>query len=235
MLCENCHKNEATLNYTEIINGHKTEQHVCNQCASELGLNTFNNYSSFMDNELLLGNLLSTILGNSSGYKGAKQYTNNDVHCDSCKMTYSEFLKNGKFGCSNCINYFGKQVDDSLRRVHGSNTHTGKEPINYIKKPMNNEDANEDINDSINLNIDKQEDIDSKDNKDKQDYQEINNNFDNIEIVKEQEETKDIDKLQVKLNQAVKIEEYEEAARLRDKIKAIKKEKEQEGGKGEDN
>ena len=36
MICERCKIREATISYTEIINGQKTEHHFCTQCAQEL-------------------------------------------------------------------------------------------------------------------------------------------------------------------------------------------------------
>ena len=33
MLCDKCKKNEAKIYYTEIINGEKKEQHLCEDCA----------------------------------------------------------------------------------------------------------------------------------------------------------------------------------------------------------
>ena len=36
MYCELCKKNIATIHYTKIVNGHKEERHVCEQCASQL-------------------------------------------------------------------------------------------------------------------------------------------------------------------------------------------------------
>ena len=29
MLCDHCHKNEATIHMTNIVNNQKTEQHLC--------------------------------------------------------------------------------------------------------------------------------------------------------------------------------------------------------------
>ena len=36
MICEKCKIREATISYTEIINGVKTEHHFCTQCAQEM-------------------------------------------------------------------------------------------------------------------------------------------------------------------------------------------------------
>ena len=37
MICQQCETRPATLHFTKIINGEKTEMHVCEQCASENG------------------------------------------------------------------------------------------------------------------------------------------------------------------------------------------------------
>lgn len=35
MLCDRCHGREATVHMTQIINGHRTERHLCADCAAE--------------------------------------------------------------------------------------------------------------------------------------------------------------------------------------------------------
>lgn len=35
MLCERCHGREAVVHITEIINGHKTDQYLCRECAEK--------------------------------------------------------------------------------------------------------------------------------------------------------------------------------------------------------
>ena len=99
MLCDNCHKNEATVLFSETINGYHTEHHLCQKCASESEATSFGYHSSFLGQEFSLGNLLSTVLGLSNGYTGAKPHVDSTLHCDNCGMTYNEFLKKGKFGC----------------------------------------------------------------------------------------------------------------------------------------
>jgi len=38
MLCQNCKKRQASIHVTRIINGRRVEQHLCSNCATELGL-----------------------------------------------------------------------------------------------------------------------------------------------------------------------------------------------------
>lgn len=192
MLCENCHNNEATVSYTEIVNGQHSEQNLCQECFTKAGMKTF------VNQDLSLGSLLSSVLGFASNHSGAKAYTRNNVRCDGCGITFQEFSQKGRFGCSNCMNAFGSNIDDSLKRIHGSDRHVGKKPINYVKSSLDNEAGQSKGNQVNDLN------------------QPFLNQVDRVE-------TNDIDKLQEKLNQAVKKEEYEEAARLRDKIKELKK------------
>ena len=50
MLCDHCHKNEATIHMTNIVNNQKTEQHLCGTCATELQQEgKLSPYSSFMN------------------------------------------------------------------------------------------------------------------------------------------------------------------------------------------
>lgn len=37
MLCQECNKRPATLHFTKIVNGEKTEFHICETCAKEKG------------------------------------------------------------------------------------------------------------------------------------------------------------------------------------------------------
>lgn len=197
MLCDNCHKNEATVYYTETINGYHTEQHLCQECANKLGAATFGMYSPFKDQEFSLGNLLSTILGYHNGYAGAKHYEANETSCDKCGLTFKDFLKKGKFGCSNCISSFGSEIDSSLKRIHGSDIHVGKKPINYVS------------------DIDQLLSQTGSHKRKKANYESQYKHKDDLLI----------EGLRQRLNKAVEMEEYEEAARLRDKIREIKKAK----------
>lgn len=183
MLCESCKKNEATVYFTETVNGHKIKQHLCTDCASIAGVIPSNMHSPFLGSELSLGNLLSTVLGASSNYVDTKPHSASEVRCENCGMTYNEFMQKGKFGCSECFSNYGNVLDDSLRRIHGSDRHIGKKPKNFIE---------------------------------------------NTHITDDKEETLEIDKLQAQLNQAVKEERYEDAARLRDNIRDLRKEKGEE-------
>jgi len=117
MLCDRCKQREARIYYTEIIGGVKKEQHLCEECAAEM--------SSFGKNASL-GSILSGILSSATG---------TDVTCPKCGETYGEFLDTGKLGCDECYKAFGSLLQNSVRRIQGSVTHTGKIP-GYLKSEM---------------------------------------------------------------------------------------------------
>ncbi len=101
MLCEKCGKNNATVMYTQIVNGQKSVINLCSACASG---------ESIFDN---LGSLL--------GF-GTRQSVQNTI-CPICKMTLSEFSRKGKAGCGECYNTFRPYAAAMLKKIHGTQKH----------------------------------------------------------------------------------------------------------------
>jgi len=187
MLCENCHKNEATFHYRETINGVSTEHHLCAACAANTDSS---NYTSILDAfpfTQLLGSLLGSIAGAGEALK--EQDDNSKMVCPTCKMSYSEFVKNSIFGCPDCYDVFGLLITDKLKKLHGSDTHIGKRPLAYSDTAVKTDD-----------------------NK---------NNIQTDDAASKADITGQVEVLRRKLKEAVAIEDYEEAARLRDKIKVL--------------
>lgn len=161
MICERCHEEPVTVRFTKIINGEKIHFNLCEKCAKET-TDMYNN------SDLSFQNFFSGILD--------KKYSANRpqiLQCDKCNMTYNQFRKTGKFGCSNCYDAFSSHLNTVFKQIHGNSLHTGKIPGR----------TGEEL------------------------------------IIK-----KNITELQDKLKMAIEKEEYEEAARLRDQIKELKKE-----------
>ncbi|MFB5268916.1 UvrB/UvrC motif-containing protein [Paenibacillus enshidis] len=126
MLCQECGKRPATLHFTKIINGEKTEFHICETCAREKGElipGTSNGFS--------IHSLLSGLLDFDPTIKSAAAGTQNPqlLRCEECGMTYAQFSKIGRFGCSSCYKYFNDRLDPLFKRVHGSTAHAGKVPV----------------------------------------------------------------------------------------------------------
>lgn len=128
MNCQECHQRPATLHFTKIINGEKTEVHLCEQCAQEKGdMFTLDGGSGFSVHHLLAG-----ILNGQHSFANASNQplsSQKEVHCDRCGMTYHQFSKLGKFGCSHCYESFQESLPPLLKRLHSGNvSHTGKIP-----------------------------------------------------------------------------------------------------------
>lgn len=157
MLCQECGKRPATLHFTKILNGEKTELHICESCARDKGEFIPGTQSGFS-----IHNLLSGLL-DFEQHAGTGASKPPAVRCDSCGMTYSQFSKIGRFGCSHCYKHFGERLDPLLKRVHGNTTHVGKVPkraggkvktkreIDRLKQEMQGRIENEDFESAAQL------------------------------------------------------------------------------------
>lgn len=171
MLCDKCHKREAKIYCTEIVDGKKREQYLCEQCAAD--------YASFQvggeqeKKETQESSLLSGLL--EKGYENQEETIDGVPKCENCGMRYKEFQKTGLFGCPTCYDTFGQFFEGSLKQIQGSETHHGKIPKGFVT---------------------------SADRA--------------IDLIPE------IDKLTLKLQYAIEKEQYEDAAKIRDRIRSLK-------------
>lgn len=126
MECQECHERPATLHFTQVINGEKSEIHVCEQCAKEKG------YVSYGEEAFSFHNLLSGLFNSHplpDSNSNTKVESNNGIKCEKCGLTYQEFTRIGKFGCAQCYKSFNQHLNPIFRRVHSGNTqHHGKVP-----------------------------------------------------------------------------------------------------------
>ncbi|MDD5644782.1 MAG: UvrB/UvrC motif-containing protein [bacterium] len=159
MLCDACHKIEATIHYTEIVGGKVIKLNLCEECFKK---KEFVN-TPFNISELLAG---LTQIG--------KDVSENAVKCGNCGMSFLDFKKIGKLGCSDCYSVFRTHLVPLLKTIHKSSHHIGF---------MNKSGL----------------------------YTEGKNNAVRLETLKKS------------LSEAVKAEEFEQAALIRDKIKELRK------------
>ncbi|WP_438449180.1 UvrB/UvrC motif-containing protein [Gorillibacterium sp. sgz5001074] len=122
MICQECGKKPATLHFTKIVNGEKTEFHICESCARERGEMIPGTSGGFSIHNLLSG-LLDFEPANAG--RAAKPTA---PRCEHCGLTYAQFSKLGRFGCSECYKFFEDRLDPLFKRVHGNTFHTGKVP-----------------------------------------------------------------------------------------------------------
>ncbi|MFY9412614.1 MAG: UvrB/UvrC motif-containing protein [Dethiobacteria bacterium] len=122
MICQECQQETATVHITKIINGRKTELHLCHRCAQAHDELDFS-----FEPQFSLHNLLGSMLGESM--RGSREALRKaKVQCPSCALTFAQFSQIGRLGCSHCFSAFDEQLAPLLRRIHGSSRHTGKVP-----------------------------------------------------------------------------------------------------------
>ncbi|WP_202081209.1 UvrB/UvrC motif-containing protein [Caldalkalibacillus salinus] len=125
MICQECGERQATLHFTKIINGEKTEFHICEVCAKEKG-----EVLPGMDNSFSIHNLLSGLLNfDATNNSTMNPNMQQSKQCPKCGLTYSQFSRSGRFGCSQCYKAFGERLEPLFRKVHSGNiSHYGKIP-----------------------------------------------------------------------------------------------------------
>ncbi len=122
MKCQNCGENEANFRYTEVINGVKKEIALCDECRKKLGIQGLD-FNIPIDFSSFFGDFLNEYDDSSLFPMLTKP---KQLKCDNCGMTYDEFMKEGKFGCSNCYNVFDSKIEPILKRIHGESKYLGR-------------------------------------------------------------------------------------------------------------
>lgn len=123
MVCDICAVNPATVHLTEIIDEQMTELHLCEECARTKSMD--------MEQQFGLADLLAGLSDLGKTQVEGKEIIK--VKCPNCGITYEDFRKMGRLGCSECYNSFRKYLMPLLKRIHGSSRHYGKMPLGIIK------------------------------------------------------------------------------------------------------
>jgi len=119
MFCEICKKAEATIHLTEIIKDVKSEIHLCENCAREIGLNSkLSNFS------ISVPEMLTFLDVNDVEEKG------DDTICRTCGLSFVDYSRNGKLGCQDCYRYLRDSLLSVIVSYHGEKRHVGKLPGN---------------------------------------------------------------------------------------------------------
>ena len=223
MLCDICQTRPAKIFYTEIVNGQKKEQHLCEQCASE--------YTAVPINEILggqglssIGSILSGILSNYSKNKdkALPNEKRQESACPECGTTESEFLKTGRTGCPVCYNVFRDMIAKNFKTMQGGMTHTGKEP-SYAKFIQIDEANVSENRADLMGSLEEKLDLSGSQGADDELIEITQNKQTKKEAPaakKRRKKPADIETLKNQLKNAIAEEDYELAARLRDEIKA---------------
>jgi len=119
MLCQNCHKNLASVRYAEVVGGKVTYLHLCPEClaahqkAAEPGFR--------LSGPVTAARPDASLWGEVEGLRAPRR-------CKSCGARFASVLDTGHIGCAECYGAFAKALAPILLEVHGSARHGGKVP-----------------------------------------------------------------------------------------------------------
>ena len=116
MKCHAC-DHPATVHLTDIVNGHKREVHLCQECAEK--------HQWLKKDEINLSGLLSAVLGQHVGQMSDEL---SRLTCPACGIKYMEFKAEGRLGCPNDYAVFKHALEPLLQRIHRAVRHEGKTP-----------------------------------------------------------------------------------------------------------
>lgn len=111
--CDKCNK-KATIHLTDIVDGHKTEVHLCEDCAVSEGITIKASVSQLLEEFVL---------------QKSPEPEEAQPACDVCGMTFAEFRQKGLLGCPHDYDLFEKPLAPLLERAQeGTLQHVGKVP-----------------------------------------------------------------------------------------------------------
>jgi protein arginine kinase activator len=115
MLCDNCGERDAAVHLTTIVNNEVRQQHLCEKCAAERGVETTVSVPKHP-----LGDFLHAV------QQQALTPTTDSSKCTFCGATMNDFRATGRWGCARCYSTFEGSMRELLRRVHGNSRHGGR-------------------------------------------------------------------------------------------------------------
>lgn len=208
MLCESCGKNQATFFYKQTKNGYSVEKNLCSECAKKQGLGMSGNLFDFgglggFAGDDFFGGLLGSFAASSNEPKIVASET-----CPGCGMTLAELLHGGRVGCSQCYSVFRKSLMPTIIKIHGNVAHCGKIPKLYNQSPEELAEEEPKFASDISNSAEKTDESAGAG-------------------------TSELDILKRKLREAIDSQEYENAAKYRDEIKALENKSKRENESGE--
>ena len=152
-------------------------------------------FSAMLEGEFSLASLLSGLLGIQDTEKKDGKLAG--VACPSCGTTYEDFVEGSRFGCADWYSVFGLLLGENIRHLQGSERHVGKRPGHVLRARMEAE-TRENFGD-----------------------EETGDGGEMIRTLTKEEQMR---LLQARLKDALRREDYKEAAALRDEIRSLKEE-----------
>ena len=119
MLCQDCHKNLATVRYAEVVDGNVTERHLCQECLAR--------HQEADDR----GFRLSGPPPSLKNTPDVRLIRNKEAFlrtCPVCSTRFFDVCRTGVVGCPVCYETFSEQLESLLGGQQPLPRHRGKTP-----------------------------------------------------------------------------------------------------------
>lgn len=218
MICQHCHEREARIHVKRVVNGKRDDIYLCDRCAAERNVGFTS--SKMSGSHTLWNDLLDAMLPGSALF--GLPFTDEEqtlrprsIVCPACGETEAELRKTGLLGCRHCYDTFAQLLTPVFQKAHGHTRHV-KNRFEDSRISISDEKArSSDPESSKAGGYDMQIDVPFR----FVHAGERRSTDDNEEI----SAVSEIMRLRTELQEAVKTENYEFAAQLRDAIYDIEK------------
>lgn len=195
--CVECGKT-ANHKVVRIINGQISEAYYCNEHAPGAKTSAAQSHLHVSLEDLLNSLLSQAAEAGTDKIAGSPEP---DFKCGVCGLPFSQYRRSLILGCDRCYESFSEQMREELNRLHGARTHEGRRPKRFtphslkaVAQPMIDESESAA---PAPKTPEGQEPVESP--------------------------AERIERLKTRMATAVEAEDFETAARLRDKINALTK------------
>lgn len=124
MKCDVCLTEDATIHFSQIVEGKLQKVNLCKRCADEKGVT---DPTGFALADMLEG------MGEEKSTHAA--IDSDETVCPSCGFSQTDFKKTGRFGCADCYHVFDEGLESLLEAMHKHTQHVGKVPASFPKLP----------------------------------------------------------------------------------------------------
>lgn len=124
MNCDVCQSENATIFFSQVVDGKLQKVNLCKSCADEKGVT---DPTGFALADMLEG------MGEETATETAVE--TEELTCPSCGFSQTDFKKTGRFGCAECYHVFDEGLESLLEAMHKHTEHVGKVPASFPDLP----------------------------------------------------------------------------------------------------
>lgn len=132
MKCHVCKTNDAHVHVIDVSGPDEStdsgyayqEQDICDECAARMDLPS-------VPTKAVFGSEIWKLLESAK-----RRHDSGGVTCPHCGMTLAEFRAKGRLGCPHDYEVFREHLDPLLQRIHNASAHVGRIPGGEITKPV---------------------------------------------------------------------------------------------------